>query len=139
MILPVTETRFECCGYPCVVLFMPMGHRCGYAGIPKTHPDYRKDYDDLYIECHGDLTYAEPELYNQDDEETWWFGFDCNHIGDSPDKEAMLRLFPDYYENFLDMYRPNLYRHCVPRTLEYATEQCRLIAKQLKEREGEND
>lgn len=34
----VEEKRFEYRGYPCVVLFMDMGHRCGYVGIPADKP-----------------------------------------------------------------------------------------------------
>lgn len=38
------ESEFEHCGYKCVVVFQPMGHRCGYVGIPKTHTLYGDDY-----------------------------------------------------------------------------------------------
>ena len=27
---PVLECKFDYKGYPCVVLFMPLGYRCGY-------------------------------------------------------------------------------------------------------------
>lgn len=40
----IIEREFEHCGYKCVVLFQPMGHRCGYVGIPETHPLHRKSY-----------------------------------------------------------------------------------------------
>lgn len=33
-------------GYRCVVIFTDMGHRCGYVGIPKTHPLSGLDYGD---------------------------------------------------------------------------------------------
>ena len=32
--------------YPCVVLAMHTGHRCGYVAIPPSHPFFGKDYDD---------------------------------------------------------------------------------------------
>ncbi len=40
----IIEREFEHAGYKCVVAFGTMGHRCGYVGIPKEHPLYRKDY-----------------------------------------------------------------------------------------------
>lgn len=40
----IIEREFEHKGYKCVVVFQEMGHRCGYVGIPDTHPLYKKDY-----------------------------------------------------------------------------------------------
>lgn len=40
----IIEREFEHCGYKCVVLFQPMGRRCGYVGIPDTHSLYGSDY-----------------------------------------------------------------------------------------------
>lgn len=45
----VVEQEFEHAGYKCVVTFNVMGHRCGYVGIPKSHPLYGKEYSD-YLE-----------------------------------------------------------------------------------------
>ena len=42
----VVEQEFEHAGYKCVVTFNVMGHRCGYVGIPKSHPLYGKEYSD---------------------------------------------------------------------------------------------
>lgn len=36
------ETRFLYKGFPCVVLFMPGGYRCGYVGLPKENKYYGK-------------------------------------------------------------------------------------------------
>lgn len=131
-VLPVTEARFEHEGYPCVVLFMPMGYRCGYVGVPKTHPAYQKGYFDFRIDCHGGVTYAEDHLYNQDDAETWWIGFDCNHLGDAPDVVAAKQYFPEHYER-MEKYG---YYHRYPESwhipLETAKSECRSIAEQLK-------
>ncbi len=64
---------------------------CGYVVVPKTHPFYKKDYDDIYdeIEVHGGLTYSRMVtrefdfgLTGEDDE--WVIGFDCNHFSDNP-------------------------------------------------------
>lgn len=40
----IIEREFEYAGYKCVVTFGNMGHRCGYVGIPGTHPLYGDDY-----------------------------------------------------------------------------------------------
>lgn len=42
----VQEKRFEHKGFPCVVLFMPIGYHCGYVGLPKGNKYYGKDYDE---------------------------------------------------------------------------------------------
>lgn len=136
-ILPVTEARFEHDGYPCVVLFMPMGYRCGYVGAPKTHPAYGKGYHELNIDCHGGLTYAEDHLCNQDDAETWWLGFDCNHYGDAPDVVAAKEYFPEHYEKMEKYGYYHSYPGDRPCSLEYAKVHCRRIAEQLKQMEAE--
>lgn len=55
---------------------------CGYVVIPKTHPYYGVDYNDLVdlFDVHGGLTYS-GEL---DEVGEWVLGFDCNHADDNP-------------------------------------------------------
>ena len=83
--------------------------RCGYVGLPKGHPLCRVNYSDeklSNISVHGGLTFSEEKLKGAEGAEWWfgwWFGFDCAHWGDTPDK-------------------------C---TLEYCVEQCESLAKQL--------
>jgi hypothetical protein len=77
-------------GYPCLMIrHDTYGHWCGYVGVPETHPDYGKDYDEPEVEVHGGLTYARacrgdvchvPEPGESD--HVWWFGFDCAHAWD---------------------------------------------------------
>ncbi len=136
-VLPVTEIRFEHMGFPCVVLFMPMGYRCGYVGVPQTHPAYQRGYHELNIDCHGGLTYAEDHLCNQHDTETWWLGFDCNHYGDARDIEATKRYFPKCYEEMSKYRYYHSYPGDRPCSLEYAKVHCRRIAKQLKQMEDD--
>lgn len=45
----IVEREFEHSGYKCVVTFGVGGYRCGYVGIPKSHPLYGKNYSD-YLE-----------------------------------------------------------------------------------------
>ena len=95
------ESRFEYKGYPCVVILMWHGHRCGYVGIKnflgKGLEEARKlrliQYYD--IECHGGITYRDTTLFGQDDKNTYWIGFDCAHWQDLPDVGKMIEVFGD--------------------------------------------
>jgi hypothetical protein len=77
------------------------GHLCGYVEIPKGHPYYRRNSGENgdwitasesktqrsqvkfpYINVHGGVTYSG----KMDDEETFCWGFDCGHYGDTMDK-----------------------------------------------------
>lgn len=86
----------------CLIVRTPMGHLCGYVGIPPSHRLYGKDYDAAYnrerydIHVHGGLTFAAHEvdderkakgsqLFFEDVENSsklWLFGFDCAHCDD---------------------------------------------------------
>lgn len=42
----IVENEFDHDGYKCVVIFGASGYRCGYVGVPKSHPLYGKKYSD---------------------------------------------------------------------------------------------
>ena len=44
----IIESDFVHNGLRCVVLFLSMGHRCGYVGFDKTNPFYEKGYSDKF-------------------------------------------------------------------------------------------
>ena len=76
-------------GFSCFILRNMLGAWCGYVGVPSTHPAYRQDYNDVDVDVHGGLTYADvcgdhichiPEPGMPDD--VWWLGFDTNHYCD---------------------------------------------------------
>lgn len=93
---PVLETKSTYKGYPYVVLFMPGAYRCGYVGVPYNHKLAKKDVDKLSnLKCHGGVTYAEPYLYECNDDNTWWIGFDCGHCFDGYDVDAAKQYFGD--------------------------------------------
>lgn len=127
-------------GLPCLAVRHPSGgHWCGYVGVAPEHTLHGKDYDDVEVEVHGGLTFANhcqpgeteasgvchvPALGEPD--HVWWFGFDCAHCDDySPrDKQhAQERGYP-----FL-IQREQEYR-----TLEYVEKQCAELAEQLAEK-----
>lgn len=141
MLKPKQETRFEYKGFPCVVLFMPMGYRCGYVGLPENNKYYKKKYDDIPIDCHCGLTYSEPGLFGQNDNDTWWIRFDCGHFFDGIDKDTfnklyekeMLKMNPVEYRaymmNFDCMCEIN--RKYPIHTQEYVENECRKIVDQI--------
>lgn len=141
MLQPKQESRFEYKGFPCVVLFMPMGYRCGYVGLLKGNKYYKKKYDDIPVDCHCGLTYSEPGLFGQNDNDTWWIGFDCGHFCDGLDGDT----FYSYYDGDLKTMEPisrNAYMDSLGkmfdicgkypvRTQEYAENECRKIVDKI--------
>lgn len=85
--------------FPMIPASMRVGFANGYVAVPKDHPFFGKDYDDVDVEVHGGLTFACPgnnitaadlpetevlEGYLYDLDENWWvFGFDTCHYMDS--------------------------------------------------------
>lgn len=79
---------------------------CGYVGVPETHPLYRKTYYDLDdIDVHGGLTFS--DFSSWDEEDVWYFGFDCAHPWDS----------------------------ILVKNEKFVIKQCQSLSKQLKSRE----
>lgn len=83
--------------YYCMVMrFEELGALNGYVGVGKNYFAFQKHYFDKPlsdIDVHGGLTYADfgelkTQLINQylehdfEDEDLWWFGFDCSHAFD---------------------------------------------------------
>ena len=116
-------------GYLCVVkMYEEGGHRCGYVGIPKEHPLYKKDYDDVDdFNVHGGLTYSNSDLLEVPSKDTWWFGYDCGHYGDKPDLSVMPKRYRKIREKYAD---PD----GIIRSLAYCITECENLAKQLKEK-----
>lgn len=143
MIEPIVEERFEYKGFPCVVLFMPMGYRCGYVGLPHGHKYYKALYDVIPVDCHGGLTYGESELHGQDDKNIYWIGFDCGHCCDGYDAEKTKEYYGDDKETMelvnvrerIGFYTSHNKHHPI-RTLEYCENECKKIVDQLIDMEG---
>lgn len=83
-------------GLRAVVLKLEIGHRCGYVGVPKTHPFSGKSYharlywvDDVEsiednIRVHGGVTFSGWNPTYPVASNLWWIGFDCAHCDDNP-------------------------------------------------------
>jgi hypothetical protein len=123
---------FRHAGLPCILhRSMTSGGWCGYVAVPKGHPLHGVDYQDCdgRVDVHGGLTYGRACQEGGsichvplpgESADVWWLGFDCGHGGDlSP---AMTARMPE-----LQMYLDATYR-----TIEYAREQTKALAEQLK-------
>lgn len=125
------EWREEMTGLVCLALRHPQsGHWCGYVGVPAGHPWHGKHYDDVAVEVHGGLTFANacqagslgehrvchtPEPGEPD--HLWWLGFDCAHSGDvSPVWSNRFRRMP--FETY--------------KTLSFVRGQCESLARQVE-------
>ena len=127
------EMDFEYMGYSCKIKRNMMGSLCGYVKVPKDHPFFGKSYDDIPIEVHGGLTYAE----NLDD--GYWIGFDCGHSGDlSPYSNKQRELNPFFKELHEDLqktlkeFNPNCAWIETYKNIEYVIVECQKMVEQLR-------
>lgn len=136
------ESEFMHKNLKCKVLFQPLGFRCGYVGLPKTHRLYKVEYSDSItinnedkrlddiLEVHGGITYSGFMFGDED----WYFGFDCGHCFDDKDIDKAFE-----YE-LIDLRTYKCQKHIekmfpikevVMRSLEYCIGQCKNLAEQL--------
>ena len=81
--------------YPFIIKNDPdleKGYANGYVAVPKNHPLYKNDWDDLDIDIHGGITsietfHKDPNIIQLTDdvipEDSWVFGFDTQHFLDN--------------------------------------------------------
>lgn len=116
-------------GLRAVVIMGSLGYRCGYVGVPTTHPLFCVGYSldtpafeaaspEGMLDVHGGLTYAGGGGDYPVPSELWWFGYDCGHYGDAPAPGSPME---------------RLTFSGVHRTLDFCIEQCESLAHQLKE------
>lgn len=119
---------------PCLIVRSPhSGALCGYVGVSKSHPYYKKDYDDCDVDVHGGLTFANTcspnpngichKIEEGEDDEVWWLGFDSAHCYDkTPASDACVKKFEWHYEDPDSVYR----------NFGYITREVQKLALQLK-------
>ena len=94
------------------------GYRCGYVRVPKGHPWHGKGYDDVEVSVHGGLTFAEPDEHcGKGEDDAWWLGFDCAHLGDAQDLTLPHEVKMPHFGS-------------VVRTQEYVESECRSLCEQ---------
>ena len=123
-------------GLACLANRNYAGAWCGYVGVPKGHPWFEKNYNDVDVEVHGGLTFSSgcdtsediPEghgichVVEPGEPEVWWLGFDCGHYQD---------LIPAYHCRVPPLTLFNA--DDVYRDLEYVKGQCTNLARQIQE------
>lgn len=122
------KVQFESHGLPCLLHRGPGGHWCGYVGVAEGHSYFKKGYDDVPVDVHGGLTFADFCADTKDESSgichvpaegephrVWWLGFDCAHLGDASP------AYRRYYH-----YRDESYK-----TIKYVRRETVKLAKQL--------
>ena len=118
------EWRDGVTGLPCLIVRNQLGALCGYVGVPPGHPYYEKDYNDVDVEVHGGLTFADHcheggkichVPLPGEPEKVWWLGFDCCHGWDQA--PGMMRF---------GGFRDGSYKN-----VQYVTNQCEDLARQI--------
>lgn len=133
----VEEIRFYYKGYPCVILFMDMGHRCGYVGLLEKDI-IGLDFND--ISCHGGITYVDNHLQLQDDIGLLWIGFDTAHSCDARDIDKMREYFGDESVDYCSAQIIEATHLSVKvRSLDFCIEECKGIVDQIIKMKGEKN
>jgi len=148
-------------GLPYIVIITDMGSRNGYVGVFTDSILYGKAYDeflipekyetsvDMNVSVHGGVTYS--GMLNRNiigAENPYFFGFDCNHLGDgkispiemnllidklSHDSVSEKKILKSKYFTLYNMF-PQIDNE-IPKDTEYVIEQCFIMSKQLKDLE----
>lgn len=112
-------------GLPCLIVRNDFGNLCGYVGVDKLHPLFEMHYDGVEVSVHGGLTYSSECQHRichevENEEKTWWLGFDCSHYGDFSPGLSKYRGFDELNQdiNYKDF--------------SYVEQQCTNLARQIK-------
>ncbi len=130
--LPTRDRRIEkiwyTSGYLAVVTSNKLGFRCGYVGIPKSHPLYQRRYQDGpedQLDVHGGITFSGRLLFSA--RKLWWFGYDCGHYQDALDA-SIYEGPPAVFDAMSRAFQGGTIR-----TRQYCIDQCEYLALQLRE------
>lgn len=119
------EKSWEYEGFTLIVVARPMGHRCGYIGLPKDHPSAGKHYDELNISVNGGLTFGNHNFYG-----LCYYGFDCAHSGDMKDPSIMSEKYKDLQREY-----PATMDYGTIKTKSFVINECESMARQFKKLE----
>lgn len=112
-------------GYKYFIALVAKMWYCAYVILPKKSKYYKvEDYDNIPIEVHGGLTFANKHCLVRNQ---WCIGWDYAHIGD------YIPLFGDYRDEMEDGFGmpPHKWE---PDEIEY---DCKNVIEQLRELENE--
>ena len=102
---------------PCLIVRGPSGALCGYVGVAAGHPFFEREYNDVDVDVHGGLTFAETCADGPDPstgvchlaapgepDHVWWLGFDSAHAFDlAPAFHSILGASRDRKELYRDL------------------------------------
>lgn len=113
-------------GYLCMIKRGPLGALNGYVGVSRDHKFYKIKLESE-LDVHGGITF---QGFFDDDQDTWWFGFDCAHGGDIiPELEYVRRNLKLPVLRFIkETYKD----------INYVEIECELLAEQLKVKSENN-
>ena len=116
-------------GLRAVVIATPMGHRCGYVGVPEGNKFYGLGYDDVHLNegVHGGLTYAQGNGEYPVEADLWWFGFDCAHYDDKKDWSIMDDRHKEVYRTLMDLD----FEGSTIKDTAFCVAECESLAEQL--------
>lgn len=127
---------------PCLAVRNALGAWCGYVGVPEGHKLYGKGYDDVDVDVHGGLTFANKCMEGPESnvvchipdpgepDHVWWFGFDCVHCMDLAPGMVAIRTHLEPLRRIEEQY-PHVHDNDRYRTLAYVKEQVASLALQL--------
>jgi hypothetical protein len=112
-----------------------IGYRCGYVRVPLGHPWHGKDYNDIDVEVHGGLTFAEmdADCHKGGEDNAYWVGFDCGHYGDGRDYSLTWGRYGDgEAAKATERAFEQQFKGCVGtvRSTEYVADECRSLCEQ---------
>ena len=125
-------------GFRAIVIMTDIGFHCGYVGVAPGHPLHGADYDrhsnalgdapSSVFDVHGWLTFSGERGGSMIEEnDLWWFGFDCGHCGDAPSPEYLEKMQQEYPDSSF------MWEHVegVFRDVDYCVAECESLARQI--------
>ena len=117
-----------------------IGKRGIFSVIMQAFDDTDRVRLEAYFDVHGSITFSDGGENSEYPipSDLWWFGFDCNHAGDAKDYESAKKLFSGDLETIRRIERLEEIDRMYPiaedviRTCEYAKNECKSLAEQLK-------
>lgn len=82
---------------------------------------------DVLFNVHGSLTYSDDHLKPVGKENSWFLGFDTNHIGDAKDRSLMSKKHQDFY----DEHEKNIFKDGEIRTENYIESELKSLVDQI--------
>ena len=128
----ITEKVFNYKDFKCVITFNTISlHRCGYVAVP--YYEYHNiNFLAKYFNCHGGISYVERYLYNQQDSNVWWIGFDCRQSpNDGIDLEKAKTIYNEQELNEILAKLPPNYNHQTEYTIDVVEEELKSIVDQI--------